>query len=277
MTSSSVCTNCGATINPATDPSFCPVCGSGDRHIIVRDTAELKIRERVDRTARARFAEAWFDDAKREALPTTADDLHARRREIIFGVHCLEGYLVEWTADLLSSRFTDAALVDALQEYFSRSDLGDARNRATAALAHVEEARRLIDSEHIAEGLAHLEEIREGLQAISQLRRQNLIGLFSELPRQLYKNGYVPKCLGKYSKDHRQDFARLIDYRNDITHANVSRPDVLSSEPEASRPAGTPTAKLSALPPGWAIGVVAERIQQLHRETGTAPPEWATH
>lgn len=45
MTSSIVCANCGKTIDPVRDPSFCPVCGAGDRHIEVRDQALLRTYE----------------------------------------------------------------------------------------------------------------------------------------------------------------------------------------------------------------------------------------
>jgi len=168
----------------------------------------------------------WFDDARREAAPETAGDLHARRREIIFSVVCVESYLVEWAVDLLATRFADADLVDALQSYFPK--------------------------------------------------QSTTIGLWNEVPRRLHEDGYLPKLLGEYTEAHVKDFTRLIDYRNDITHANVSHPDVLSSEPEASRQARTTTTALTELPPGWAMGVVAQRIQQLHRETGTTPPEWST-
>src|SRR5215208_3650841 len=109
-----------------------------------------------------------------------------------------------------------------------------------------------------------------------ETKPQSLISLWSEVPRRLHEDGYLPKLLGKYTRAHARDFVRLVDYRNDITHANVSHSDVLSSEPEASRQARTTTTALTELPPGWAMGVVAERIQQLHRETGTTPPEWAT-
>jgi hypothetical protein len=165
-----------------------------------------------------------------------------------------------------------------MQGYFPKlSATMRARDRITAeALAGLEEASELIRSGDIGEGLTCLDEARDRLRALPETKPQSLIGLWSEVPRRLHEDGYLPQRLGKYSKAHRRDFALLVDYRNDLTHANVSHPDVLSSEPEASRPARTTTTALTELPPGWATGVIAERIQQLHRETGTTPPAWAT-
>jgi len=45
MASSIVCASCGAKINPVTDPSICPVCGSGDRQITVHDYAKIDSHE----------------------------------------------------------------------------------------------------------------------------------------------------------------------------------------------------------------------------------------
>jgi hypothetical protein len=43
-----VCAQCGAAIDPETDPSFCPSCGSGDRHIEVSDEVGLVVHERYE-------------------------------------------------------------------------------------------------------------------------------------------------------------------------------------------------------------------------------------
>jgi hypothetical protein len=144
------------------------------------------------------------------------------------------------------------------------------------ALACVEKARELLGADDMGGGLTRLDEALDRLRELQQTKPQFLIGLWSEVPRRLHEDGYLPQRLGKYTKAHAQAFNLLMHYRNDITHANVSRQDVLSSEPEASRQASSTTTVLTELLPGLAAGVVAERIPQLHRETGTTPPEWAS-
>jgi len=193
-------------------------------------------------------------------------------------VDCVESYLVEWATDVLATKFADADLVDALQGYFPKpSTVIGARDRMTAeAIAWLEEASELIEAGDMGGGLTRLDEALDQLRELRQIKPQTVIGLWREIPRRLHEDGYPLQRLEKYTKAHARDFALLVDYRNDLTHANVSHPDVLSSEPEASRPARTTTTALTELPPGWAVGVVAERIQQLHRETGTTPPGWAT-
>jgi hypothetical protein len=70
------------------------------------------------------YAPDWFADAARDAVASTRGDWHARRREIIFAVHCAESYLDEWTGDLLSTKLRGAELHDALRDYFSKPALG---------------------------------------------------------------------------------------------------------------------------------------------------------
>lgn len=45
------------------------------------------------------FSEAWYEDVEREA--SLSDNIHARRREILFSVCFLETYLFEWTRDIV--------------------------------------------------------------------------------------------------------------------------------------------------------------------------------
>ena len=122
------------------------------------------------------------------------------------------------------------------------------------ALACVEKASELLGADDMGGGLTRLDEALDRLRELQQTKPQFLIGLWSEIPRRLHEDGYLPQRLGKYTKAHAQAFNLLMHYRNDITHANVSRPDVRSSEPEASRQARTTTTVLIELPPGWAAG-----------------------
>ncbi len=124
MISTSICTNCGEMIDPVTNPSTCPVCGSSNRQSVVRDEQVLDVSETVTVAAFTPYAEAWFDDAVREAAPQTAGDPHARRREIVFSVMCAESYLPEWVGTLLQRRFSGRHLYEALRDYFPTPAFG---------------------------------------------------------------------------------------------------------------------------------------------------------
>jgi hypothetical protein len=70
---------------------------------------------------KADFAKDWFDDARNEVTKETSDLIAAaaaRRREIIFSVCALESYLLEWTREILLSRYGEAELLNKLEKYF---------------------------------------------------------------------------------------------------------------------------------------------------------------
>jgi hypothetical protein len=72
-------------------------------------------------TVMSNFAEDWFADAHGEVIKDTSNPAAAtaaRRREIIFAVCALESYLLEWTRDILLSRYSQAELLDRLDKYF---------------------------------------------------------------------------------------------------------------------------------------------------------------
>jgi hypothetical protein len=242
------------------------------------EDSESAPREAADTVpAFSRFAEAWFADARREAAPATAGDLHARRREIVFSVHSLESYLVEWVVDLLATRVGRAGLLDALQTYFPES-AASAQDRLLAeAVAHVAAARALLDTGHVGAGAGRLEDALDRLDAARQNTPQNLNRLWREIPRRLHDEQLVPRQLGKYAQPHRGEFRRLIDLRNAMTHANLSPPAGPTPRPEDVRQATTTTTELMRLAPGWAVRVAAERIRQMHELTGTTAPPWIMH
>jgi hypothetical protein len=108
----------------------------------------------------------------------------------------------------------------------------------------------------------------------AQPQAPSLVAKWNVNPRRLFMEGYLAARPKKLSASNTKDFERLVGYRNDITHANLSLPVVLAPSDEASRQWRTTTTTLAQLPPGWAIGVAAERIRQLHRSTGTQVPDW---
>jgi hypothetical protein len=103
---------------------------------------------------------------------------------------------------------------------------------------------------------------------------QSLCAQWEEIPRALHCEGHIADFAIVGPMPLLADFERLVDMRNDITHGNISHPEVYSPLGEVQHPLRTTSADLVALRPGWAIETIAERIRMLHRQVGTIPPPW---
>jgi hypothetical protein len=222
------------------------------------------------------YAPDWFEDATREAVACNPGDWHARRREIIFAVNCAESYLVEWTGDLLSTKLRGAELHDALRDYFSKPAFGQRGQIVQRVTQELEDARGLLaeNSVNVSAIASRLDAALDQFAAMERAGPPALTEKWLTIPRRLHADGYLTKAPRRYSTVHTREFAELVGYRNDITHADLSFPVVLAPTPAESREARTTTSRLAQLPPGWAVGVVAEGIRQLHRNTGAKAPEW---
>ncbi len=222
------------------------------------------------------YAPDWFADATREAVASTQGDGHSRRREIVFAVHCAESYLVEWAGDLLSPKLRGAEMHDALRDYFSKPAFGQRSQTVRSVTQQLEDARGLLagSSFEVSAIASRLDAALGGLATMTRAGLPSLTEKWIAIPRRLHADGYLAKAPRRYSAGHTRDFDRLVGYRNDITHADLSFPIVLAPTSAASREGRTTTSTLAQLPPGWALGVVAERIRQLHRITGSQAPDW---
>jgi hypothetical protein len=101
--------------------------------------------------------------------------------------------------------------------------------------------------------------------------RRGVRDRWREVPKQLHQEGLTtgtPNLGGPHGKD----WVRLIDLRDGLVHAKASR-SMGNRVPEGLAPFPSPS-DLDALDPGWAAGVVAERISLLHGALGTDPPDW---
>jgi hypothetical protein len=74
---------------------------------------------------------------------------------------------------------------------------------------------------------------------------------------------------------HDEDWDRLLDYRNGLVHARASRPKS-GAESKEQKPSPE-LQELDQLGPGWALGVVIERVRRLHRAVGTPVPDWVVN
>ena len=89
--------------------------------------------------------------------------------------------------------------------------------------------------------------------------------------RELQKDGVIP-ARPNLGGPHGEDWNRLLDYRNGLVHAGASRPKG-GAQSEEQKPSPEPQ-ELDQLQPGWALGVVIERVRRLHAKLGTAEPSW---
>jgi len=67
-------------------------------------------------------------------------------------------------------------------------------------------------------------------------------------------------------------FEDLVDMRDGLVHASISRPDT-ASLPEEARPNPNPE-HLDKLPRGWALKIVLDLVKTMHAAIGHEPPFW---
>ena len=94
---------------------------------------------------------------------------------------------------------------------------------------------------------------------------------WKEIPKLLRDNGLIPR-VPDLNQSYREEFRKLVDYRDGLVHAAASRPET-SSLPVTEKPV-PPKSLLDQLEPGWAVKVVLELARQLHKAVGTTPPPW---
>lgn len=270
------CTDCGATIDPKRDPTYCPACGSGNRQIYVHDEARFSVEEAWQVTATSRYAEAWFLDALAEARGGPLGDRHARRREIVFAALCAESYLYEWTVAVFSARYDGAELHDALGKYFPKPDFGAVEEGKKAVTKRLRAMDDVLQSGQPDPGAltALVAEARRNLATIPG-QPPAAADQWIRVPRSLGAEGLIPgEGKPNYDEARHAALKRIILHRNAIVHATMSRPEVWASDDAALRPVRTTTTTLAQLQPGRAVGVVADWIRHFHAVVGTPVPGW---
>jgi len=128
---SPTCPQCGRAFTES-DPRDipCPACGTV-RPRLVGAADLLMVGLEPEVWIAASFAQAWFEDALREAR--TGPDAHARRREIVFAVCFMESYLVEWVRDIVGPK--------QIAAYFPLDDRRGIRDRWKEVLKQLEKEK----------------------------------------------------------------------------------------------------------------------------------------
>jgi hypothetical protein len=87
----------------------------------------------------------------------------------------------------------------------------------------------------------------------------------------LYKNGKLTKAM-KWNDPFWVEFCRLVDMRDGLIHASISRPDK-SDLPRKEKP--TPSVEeFFALHPGWALKRARNLVHAVHESIGINAIEW---
>jgi len=94
--------------------------------------------------------------------------------------------------------------------------------------------------------------------------RRGIREKYRELPRRLHGAGLLPE-LPDFGGPHGEQWNRLVEYRDSLIHAVVSRPD---------QSTGNPWDEIRQLRAGWALDVVRERVRRLHLAARTEVPAW---
>lgn len=89
--------------------------------------------------------------------------------------------------------------------------------------------------------------------------------------KQLYQDGKV-KGTPNWSEAFWFDFCRLVDIRDGLVHASISRPDT-EDLPKGARPSPLP-ADFYALQPGWALSKAVSLVKVIHETMEIPPNPW---
>jgi hypothetical protein len=185
------------------------------------------------------FAEDWFSDAVAE---TRGKDHNSRRREIIFASCFLESYIFEWTRGIIP--------IQEINNYFPVEPRGKVNKGYLRTLLH------------------KCKEIMRPRSKANKRFRRTLKEKWKYIPRELYEHNRIP-----VNPDlDLSDLGVLMKYRHGLIHAASSRP-ATDKQPEKTKPFPTKE-DLKVLKPGWAVGIAADLVKQLHKKLGSTSPKY---
>jgi hypothetical protein len=219
------------------------------------------------------FARDWYGDACREAETTFARDLQARRREVVCAACCAESYLVEWTWDTLRARLDHAAAFDKLRACFAYN-VPAVRRAIRVVIKDFKLVQGQLRASDVDGAINGLTAALDQLQQVTKLPTPSASDQWTRIPRLLRKHGLYDGEVPTFDEPHKDQFRTLIDIRNHVTHGGISFPVIGAPTEDASRRAEVTVNDLASLAPGWAVGVVTDRIRRFHTAAGTSPPAW---
>jgi hypothetical protein len=95
---------------------------------------------------------------------------------------------------------------------------------------------------------------------------------WKKVTKRLVEKGAIP-AQPDFTQHYWKEFSDLVKFRNGLIHGGASWPDS-NSIPDKRKRARPTNEELVKMDQGWAVGVVAEVIRQLHLAVGTPTPPW---
>jgi len=95
-----------------------------------------------------------------------------------------------------------------------------------------------------------------------------------KVPKKAFRKKGIPENFPDTNQDYWKAFELLWKHRNGLSHAGASRPETIRPMEEGGENPSPSITELDALKPGWAVGVVAGLVKELHCRYGSQPPEY---
>ena len=168
----------------------------------------------------------------------------------------------------LSANFASSWYADAKREAIRSGDIHRRRREITFSVAAAESyLLEWVRDEALKRDFAGLDTYFPP----DERRHRSVTDKWKEITKALVSHGRIPAAPSFTGKTW-QNFHSLVDFRNCLIHARVSRPQT-AGRSESQLPFPT-IEQLQTLKPGWAVGVVTALIRELHAATGTEEPDW---
>jgi hypothetical protein len=101
--------------------------------------------------------------------------------------------------------------------------------------------------------------------------RRGVRGRWKEVPKDLHDAGVIPNK-PDFGDPHRAEWNEFVDHCDRIIHAKLC--ELVVSDGITNGNDALIKREIDAIHPGWALGIVVERIRRLH-DAGDSPlPEW---
>ena len=164
-----------------------------------------------------------------------------------------------------ASRFSNRWFVDTLEQ--SRLPGQDARRREIVFAVCLAETYLF---EWVLHDICH-NDWDSALKYFPPDGRRGVDEKWRQVPKALAADGRL-KAAPDLGGPHGEDWLELVDRRDALSHAAVSRP--LTRQSDDPTPMVLPSFELEAIPPGWALRIIVDRITRLHDAAGTPRPPW---
>jgi hypothetical protein len=196
-------------------------------------------------------------------------DVNSRSNVIIIPLAAEAVTVADGPTVWLSANFASFWYTDAKLEATGSGDIQRRRREITFSVAAAESyLLEWVRDEALKRDFARLDAY---FQPVPPGKHRSVTDKWKEITRLLVSDGQIASAPSFTGKTW-QNFHRLVDFRNGLIHARISRPQTAGLS-ESQLPFPT-IEQLQTLEPGWAVGVVTALIRELHVATGTEEPDW---